>query len=166
MSVFNLIKSRVSILDVVNEYTTLKKAGTYWKSRCPFHHEKTGSFTVSPHKDIFYCFGCHAGGDVISFIAKVENCSQHEAVQFLADRYNIELPEQEAYEQHAQQKKQYFDICQAVAEWCHEQLLKSAEAQKYVKQRQITQAMIEQFSVGFFPGGLRSIRQLLSHMKN
>src|SRR3990167_159219 len=120
MSVFNLIKSRVSIFDVVNEYTTLRKAGNYWKSRCPFHHEKTASFSVSPHKDIFYCFGCHAGGDVISFIAKIENCSQHEAVQFLADRYTIELPEDtEQFEKIAQQKQQHFDIYKAAAAWCH-----------------------------------------------
>jgi len=70
MNVFSYIKARVPILDVVNEYARLKKAGLYWKGTCPFHSEKTASFTVSPHKEIYYCFGCHAGGDVISFIAK------------------------------------------------------------------------------------------------
>ncbi len=167
MSVFNLIKSRVSIFDVVNEYTTLKKAGNYWKSRCPFHHEKTGSFTVSPHKDIFYCFGCHEGGDVISFIAKIENCGQHEAVQFLADRYNIELPKESAhFEQDARQKKQHFDICKTVANWCNQQLTKYPKVLKYLQQRNVDSALIKHFTIGYFPGGLSSIKQLLTAVKN
>ncbi len=167
MSVFNLIKSRVSIFDVVNEYTTLRKAGNYWKSRCPFHHEKTASFSVSPHKDIFYCFGCHAGGDVISFIAKIENCSQHEAVQFLADRYGIELPKEssEGFEHSAQQKKLHFDICHMVADWCNQQLKKQPKVLKYLQNRNIDEALIEQFSIGYFPGGLGSIKQLLTAAK-
>jgi DNA primase len=167
MSVFNLIKSRVSIFDVVNEYTTLKKAGNYWKSRCPFHHEKTASFTVSPHKGIFYCFGCQEGGDVIAFIAKIENCSQHEAVQFLADRYTIELPEDtEQFEKIAQQKQQHFDIYKAAAAWCHQQLAKYPSVLKYLHQRAIDQSLIDQFMIGYFPGGLSSIKQLLAGVKN
>jgi len=74
MNIFSFIKERVAILDVVNEYVTLKRAGGYHKGTCPFHHEKTASFTVSPDKHIFYCFGCHLSGDVISFIARIENC--------------------------------------------------------------------------------------------
>ncbi len=167
MSVFNLIKSRVSIFDVVNEYTTLKKAGNYWKSRCPFHHEKTASFTVSPHKDIFYCFGCHEGGDVISFIAKIENCGQHEAVQFLADRYNIELPKDSGhFEQNAHQKQQHFDICKVVASWCNLQLTKHPKALKYLQKRNVDQPLIDHFTIGYFPGGLSSIKQLLTAVKN
>ena len=87
MNLFSYIKQRLPILDVVSEYATLKKAGLYWKGCCPFHHERTASFTVSPHKEIFYCFGCHAGGDVISFIAKVEHCSPLEAARHLVERY-------------------------------------------------------------------------------
>lgn len=162
MNVFNLIKSRVSIFDVVNEYTTLRKAGNYWKSRCPFHHEKTASFSVSPHKDIFYCFGCHAGGDVITFIAKIENCNQHEAVEFLAERYGIELPkESERTEQSAQQKKLHFDICKIVADWCHSQLKKQPKVLNYLKNRHIDAATIDQYAIGYFPGGLKAIKQLL-----
>ncbi len=163
MSVFNLIKARVSIFDVINEYTTLKKAGAYWKSRCPFHHEKTGSFTVSPHKEIFYCFGCHAGGDVISFIAKIENCSQHEAVQFLADRYNIELPKDIEYNTHStQEKKHYFDICKMVAQWCHLQLQKNSTILSYLKTRSISPEMIKLFEVGYFPGGSKALNSLIA----
>ena len=89
MNIFAHIKSKLSILEVINSYTTLKKAGLYWKGHCPFHSEKTASFTVSPHKDIFYCFGCHTSGDLVSFISQIENCSPLEAAQFLAHRYNI-----------------------------------------------------------------------------
>jgi len=162
MSVFNLIKSRVSIFDVVNEYTTLRKAGNYWKSRCPFHHEKTASFSVSPHKDIFYCFGCHAGGDVITFISKIENCNQHEAVEFLAERYGIELPKNsERTEQSAQQKKLHFDICKVVAEWCHTHLKKQPKVLNYLKKRNIDESVIDEYAIGYFPGGLNAIKQLL-----
>src|ERR1700751_3002870 len=95
MNIFNFIKTRVVSLDVIQEYGTLKKAGGYWKGSCPFHHEKTASFTVSPHKEIFYCFGCHAGGDVITFIQRVEQCQPIEAIQLLAQRHGIELPKTE-----------------------------------------------------------------------
>ena len=109
MNIFMFIKSRVSILDVIGAYVTLKKAGHYWKSPCPFHSEKTGSFTVSPHKEIFYCFGCHVNGDVISFISKIENCTPVEAAKFLAERYQIALPETlSTNDSTDQQKKHYF----------------------------------------------------------
>ena len=105
MNIFSCIKQRLSILDVVGEYVTLKKAGLYHKGCCPFHHEKTASFTVSPHKEIFYCFGCHVGGDVISFISHVENCTQLEAAKLLAERYQLELPQDLTLESQAPDKK-------------------------------------------------------------
>src|SRR5690348_10460689 len=125
MNLFSFIKERVSILDVTNEYVTLKRAGGYYKGTCPFHHEKTASFTVSPDKAIFYCLGCHLSGDVISFIAKIENCSQKDAAQLLAERYQIELPNTIAFdatEKKTEEKNHYFFICKTVALWCQEQL--------------------------------------------
>ena len=95
MDLFNFIKQHVDILTVIGEYTSLKKTGSlYWKARCPFHHENTPSFTVSPHKNIYYCFGCHVTGDVISFIEKIENLSALEAAQHLAMRYHLEIPKE------------------------------------------------------------------------
>ncbi len=91
MTVFSIVKSRIPILDIIKGYTTLKKDKLYWKGNCPFHSEKTELFTVNPHKEIFYCFGCHQHGDVISFIAKIENYSIIEAAHFLAERYSIDL---------------------------------------------------------------------------
>src|SRR5437016_10187819 len=93
-SIFSTIKLNVSIVEVVGQYTTLKQAGLYWKGRCPFHQELTASFTISPHINIFYCFGCHLSGDVIAFVAKIENCSQLEAAQQLAQRFGIAIEDQ------------------------------------------------------------------------
>jgi len=166
MNIFTFIKSRISIVDVINEYATLRKAGGYWKARCPFHHEKTGSFTVSPHKEIFYCFGCHKSGDVISFIADVENCSQIEAAKYIADRYQIELPE-DLQSSHSQQNKNHYqDICTTVADWCHEQLKKSPSVLAYLHQRDITEQSIDYFKIGYFPSGLLAIKNLIHEMKN
>ena len=168
MNIFSFIKERVSILDVVNEYVTLKRAGGYHKGTCPFHHEKTASFTVSPDKQIFYCFGCHLSGDVISFMAKIENCSQKDAAQLLAEKYSLELPQNlsfESTEKNTDEKNHYFTICKAVALWCHEQLLKNPNAQSYFQRRGFTPQTFNYFTLGYFPSGNAAISDLLYAMK-
>src|SRR5579871_5907950 len=168
MNIFSFIKERVAILDVVNEYVTLKRAGGYHKGTCPFHHEKTASFTVSPDKHIFYCFGCHLSGDVISFIARIENCSQKDAAQLLAEKYSLELPHNfsfEATEKETEHKNHYFLICKAVATWCHQQLLKNNVAQAYFQRREFTPEMFAYFDIGYFPSGNVAINDLLYAMK-
>lgn len=166
MNVFTYLKQRVAILDVIGEYVSLKKAGLYFKGHCPFHHEKTASFTVSPHKEIFYCFGCHEGGDVITFIGKVEHCTPFEAIKHLADRYNIDIPESMLKEARSSEsnedKNRYFDLCEMVAMWCVENLKKNPSVMQYVMQRKITPESITHFSIGYFPGGLQAINRLLS----
>lgn len=167
MSPFMFIKENVQILDVVQEYTNVKRAGLYWKGHCPFHHEKTASFTVSPHKGIFYCFGCHNGGDIITFIAKAENCTPLEAVQHLAQRYNIALPEQDTriHQQETKEKEHYFTLCKLIALWCHSMLTNCPSALAYLQERGMSKAMQEQYSIGYFPGGLSGVKELLSFMK-
>lgn len=167
MNLFSYIKSKVSIIDVVNEYTNLKRAGLYYKAHCPFHHEKTASFTVSPGKEIFYCFGCHINGDVISFIAGMEHCSQLEAAKHLADRYHIEIPTElmvEEAEQEVKKRETHFHVCKAFAHWCHEQLMRQSEVLAYVQSRGINKTSINTFMMGFMPGGIKSIKLLLSAM--
>ena len=164
MNIFDFIKSQISILDVVQEYTSLKRAGVYWKGLCPFHSEKTGSFTVSPHRQIFYCFGCHASGDVIGFIAKIENFSQIEAAKFIAERGNLTIPDNVALEisQNSNtEKERYFKLCAVVAEWCQLNLSKNELAQRYLAERQITAASIKQFAIGYFPKGQPAIQSLI-----
>ncbi len=168
MNIFNFIKTRVAILDVIQEYGTLKKAGGYWKGRCPFHHEKTASFTVSPHKEIFYCFGCHEGGDVIAFIAKVEHCSPIEAAQHLADRYGIDIPETLTMETNAvtaQERNSYFELCKFVALWCYDNLRKNPSLIQYLKERGFVESNIDYFTLGYFPGGVQEIRRFVDAMK-
>lgn len=170
MNLFNFIKNNIRILDVINEYTTLKKSGgLYWKSPCPFHQEKTPSFTVSPDKEIFYCFGCHESGDVISFIAKIEKMSQFDAAQYLIEKYNLQVPD--AIKSSLNQSKQdrsdkddYFTLCKLVANWCHDQLFAYDTALNYVHSRKFNQQIITQFTLGYFPKGNLSVKNLLQQV--
>ena len=166
MNLFSYLKTRIFIMQVVSEYTTLKKAGLYWKGQCPFHTEKTASFTVSPHKEIFYCFGCHVGGDVIAFIARMEHCSQKEAAYHLIDRYQIELPAILAHDiqEYKPDNKRYFQICQGVATWAHAQLLKAEHALSYLASRGISKKTIEHFMIGYIPGGLSQIKKMTADL--
>lgn len=166
MNIFALIKSKISILEVVNEYTILKKAGTYWRATCPFHSEKTPSFTVSPHKEIFYCFGCNIGGDVITFITKAEQCTSVQAARYLAERYHIDLPDMdlENSQETMEEKERYFHLCKQIALWCHEQLKTNTIAREYLIERTISKESIEYFTIGYMPSGLRSIQNFISAM--
>lgn len=166
MSLFSYIKQNISILDVINEYVRLKKAGLYHKGCCPFHAEKTASFTVSPHKEIFYCFGCHAGGDVIAFISRIESCSQIEAAKLLIERYQLTPPEQwlNTEPQLYDKKKKYYAINQLVAQWCHELLFKSPALLRYMHDRGIDKACMELFKIGYFPEGQASVQSLIKYV--
>lgn len=87
------VLNRVEIVDVIGDYVTLTQRGANAKGLCPFHQEKTPSFTVSPSKGIFYCFGCQASGNAVRFLMMSENLAFPEAVRMLADRYGIRIPE-------------------------------------------------------------------------
>jgi len=165
MNIFSYIKTKIHILDIVSEYTKLKRAGSYWKGQCPFHSEKTASFTVSPDKGIFYCFGCHVSGDVITFIAKMEGYTPIEAVNHISTKYNIPLPEdiKKNSKEDLQEKDNYFNLCKAVSQWLHEQLKKSPHVMQYMKSRGFTNQSIDLFNIGYFPAGFRSIKSLVSH---
>ncbi len=171
MNLFNFLKSQLPILNIVSEYTTLKPAGIYFKGVCPFHSEKTPSFTVSPHKDIFYCFGCHISGDVISFIAKIENCSQIEAAKFLIERFNLKIPTEIDKEfsvslKSIDDKKKYYVLCHKFALWCHDNLNKSLIAKKYLQKRGFNKDIINKYLIGFFPSGQSEIKNLLKSLNN
>ena len=102
MSVYDEVKEEVKaandIVDVVSRYVKLKKSGRNYMGLCPFHSEKTPSFNVRPDNQFFYCFGCHAGGDVFTFISKIENMTFNESLEFLAERVNIKLPENKSFD--------------------------------------------------------------------
>lgn len=170
MNIFAFIKSRISITEVIQEYVTLKKMGLYLKGPCPFHHERTGSFTVSPHREIFYCFGCHKGGDVIAFIAEAEHCTPLEAVHYLAERYHISLPkdtfDQEKHETKTYKLKRYNELCHHFAQWCHHQLLAESnkEALDYCFKRGISLESIKHFTLGYFTDS--AMAQCLEYCRN
>jgi DNA primase len=162
MTIFEIIKQRVAILDVVRDYTALKRAGGYWKGRCPFHHEKTASFTVSPDRGIFYCFGCHVSGDVVSFIARAENLSgQRDAARLLAERHGIELPNDGiGAGPSVDEKERHFTIHELVAHWAQLQLKQYREPLAYISSRGFSPASLEKHTVGYFPRGVAPIKQL------
>lgn len=171
MSLFKFVKNNVAILEVISAYTTLKQAGHYWKGCCPFHAEKTASFTVSPNRNIFYCFGCHVGGDSISFIEKVENCSALQAAEYLIERFSLTVPEEFRAKDrhkstvHTDEKKQYWDLCAHTAVWCHNQLLRSPHIQEYLAHRGIEKNMMAHFMLGFFPSGQYALKSLVDYVK-
>ena len=170
MSIFNYVKTRLSILDIIPEYVQLKQAGGYWKGKCPFHSETDASFTVSPDKQIFYCFGCHSSGDVISFIAKIENLSQIEATQHLIEKNKIEIPEELKQNKNGtkqksiDEKEKFFNSCKAAAEWMNKKLLRNETAISYMTKRSFKKDLIKHFNIGYLPGGIRSINLFIKEM--
>ncbi|MDQ5890283.1 MAG: primase [Candidatus Dependentiae bacterium] len=166
-SLFSFIKQQVPIVQEVGRYVRLRHAGSYLKGSCPFHKETDASFTVSPDKGIFYCFGCHATGDVVSFIAKVENISPFEAAKQLIETHGLKVPEElmksaASGVKHGEEKASYFALHKYIAVWAHQQLRMHKHAYDYVLARGITEQMIDLFMIGFFPSGSRAINALLS----
>jgi len=145
------IKARIDIVDLVSEYIRLKQAGTNWRALCPFHNEKTPSFMVSRDKQIWHCFGCSEGGDIFSFIQKMEGLEFPEALRLLAQKAGVKLVSQDP--KLASQRNRLLDVCQLAARFWHQVLLESAQAESvrtYLKnQRQINQTTIEDFKLGY-----------------
>jgi len=144
------IRNRVELVDLVSEYTRLKKSGRNYVGLCPFHNEKTPSFSVSPEKNLYYCFGCQKGGDIFSFIMEKERLNFKEAVFYLAKKYNIELPETgKAYNKN----EHLYRMLLLAAKFYHE-VLKSEAAGKawdYLQSRGITEETVKDFMLGFAP---------------
>jgi len=130
-------------------------------------HKKGLIIAPKINEEIFYCFGCHASGDTIGFIARIEHCSQIEAAQHIIERYNIEVPETIAreYSQPTNSKDRYFDLCNYVAVWAHEQLIKNQVALHYIRERGFTDTTITQFMVGYFPAGNATIKNLIAYVQ-
>lgn len=166
MNIFEYVKSKVAIIDVISEYVTLKPAGRYWKGPSPFQHERVPSFTVSPHKEIYYCFSSGQGGDVISFIAAIENCTQIEAVRHLVERYKIQVPTTIEWNKSAPEdinkKTIYEKTCDFFANWCAEMLKKNPVAQQYLANRPISADCIREFNLGYCPQDEASLKNLVS----
>lgn len=149
-SIVEEIRLRNDIVDVISEYVPLKRDGKNYKSKCPFHNERTPSFKVSPDKQMFYCFGCGAGGDVFSFIMKHERMEFIDALEVLAKRGGIILPKEERKKQDGEIEKIY-DACE-FAMRTFVQNLKGEEgkrAREYLKERGINTSTQEEFQIGY-----------------
>jgi len=150
------VKARNDIVDVVSEYVTLKRAGRNHTGLCPFHSEKTPSFTVSREKQMFYCFGCHESGDVISFIMKRENKGFYEALKTLADRVGMALPQKELPTAEAagfRRRQAIHDALSRASSLYSSWLLqeRGKHALSYLQGRGLTSETIERFGLGYAP---------------
>src|SRR4051812_10142731 len=110
--VINQVIERSNIVEIISSYIPLKNAGRNFKANCPFHNEKTPSFVVNPDKQIFHCFGCGVGGNILSFVMLQERMEFPEAVRFLAEKLGVQIPEQdsEQYRKTQDVKKQFFKV--------------------------------------------------------
>lgn len=141
------------IVDVISQYVRLKRSGRNYFGLCPFHNEKSPSFSVSPEKQIFHCFGCGVGGNVFTFLTKIEGINFVEAVQLLAERANIQLPTLENNMDSAKEalKAKVYKVNEFTANYYHENLYKpeSKIAQEYVKKRKLSNETLKSFQIGF-----------------
>ena len=156
------IRSRVDIVEIVGQFVNLKRAGEHWKGLCPFHSEKTPSFTVNPKRGIFHCFGCGVGGDAFGFLMRQDRLAFPEAVRALAQRSGVELPTQRTPE--AEGKLEGLRRVMALAnQFYTEQLWSSdgAKARAYIQGRGVDLEVARRFGLGYAPEGWNA---LLSHM--
>ena len=148
------VRSRNDIVDVISGYVRLTKKGSTYFGLCPFHNEKTGSFSVSPNKQMYYCFGCGAGGNVFTFLMQYENFSFPEAMEALAERAGIELPKQEMSAQakkEADKRQILLEINKAAGKYYY-MLLRSEhgkQAYEYFKKRELSDATMQKFGLGY-----------------
>ena len=149
------IKNSNDIVDIISQYVTLKRSGRNFFGLCPFHKEKTPSFSVSPDKQIFHCFGCGAGGNVIHFTSKIENVDFKESLEILAERAGITLPtiDNGIDSKKQQLKEKVYEINKEAAIYYHETLYKeiSKPAQEYVKKRKLDNKTLKDYCIGYAP---------------
>lgn len=158
------LRMRCDIEQIISSYVPLRRRGKNLVGLCPFHNEKTPSFTVYPETESFYCFGCAAGGEVISFIRRIENLDYVEAVRFLCERAGMNMPEDGYDSSMAQKRKRMYEINREAARFFHETLF-SPEGKAgldYYKSRGYSKKTLVRFGMGYAPNDWR---KLLFHMK-
>ena len=147
------VRQTNDIVDIISQYVHLKRSGRNFFGLCPFHNEKSPSFSVSPDKQIFHCFGCGVGGNVFTFLTKIEGISFVEAVQTLAERSNIQLPTLTNNVDSAREelKAKVFKVNEFTAQYYHENLYnpESKIAQEYIKKRRLSNETLKSFRLGF-----------------
>jgi DNA primase len=151
------LKRQADIVRVVQDYVQLKKKGANWMACCPFHKEKTPSFSVSPAKEIFYCFGCHKGGSVFTFVMEMERVSFPDAIRLVAEKTGVPLPkliDDSRYEARRNEAEEVIELNRWALEWWEQQLESSREAgiaRDYLLRREITDETRKTFRLGYAP---------------
>ena len=164
-SIIEDLKYRSEICDVISSYVALKRAGNNMNGLCPFHSERTPSFTVFPATQSFYCFGCGAGGDVISFIMRTENLDYRAALELLAKRSGITLPDDDVREEGGVSRKRILEMNVCAARFFRDRLYDErtgAAARAYIEQRQLPPAIVRRFGLGYAPD---SFHDLCDHLR-
>src|SRR5262252_2898699 len=169
-SVAERVKQQADIVRVVGEYVRLKKTGKDFSGLCPFHQEKTPSFTVSPIKQIFYCFGCHKGGDVFNFVMDIEKCEFPEAVKLVAEKCGISIPRPKERSgegrRETQQRAVLVEMHREAQTFFVKQLegtLEGKAARAYLEDRGLDKDAVSRFGIGYAPsGGDALLRQFKS----
>lgn len=165
--VIDEIRSRLDILDVVQSRVVLKKKGANYWGCCPFHNEKTPSFSVNVQKGIYKCFGCGEGGDAISFLMKINNQSFNDVIKDLAEQFNIELPSSKGdSKQYSEDKQQVKNLLEKTCDYYHNNLFTLPEAKSaidYLNKRGITKEIIDEYKIGYSQKGYTDLQ---NHFKS
>ncbi|MFC2165015.1 DNA primase [Acidobacteriota bacterium] len=153
MEVIDQIKHTASIVEIASQYTTMRLRGKKHVGLCPFHSEKTPSFTVDEEKQLFHCFGCGTGGDIFTLVMEKENLSFLEALRYLAEKYNIQLPEKKSFSPQMQKlEERLYKISEDALAYFRRNLFKTQEGEKaleYLHKRKITDETIQQLKIGY-----------------
>ena len=151
--------ARNPIEEVVGQYVQLKRSGSNLFGLCPFHGEKTASFSVAPDKGIYYCFGCHKGGGAINFMMELEGLSYPDAVRNLAQRVGMEVPEDEQYQSRYRSQERLWALMKEAGRFFNEQLYAPAgkECMDYIQKRGLTKAIVTKFGIGFAPNSWNAL---------
>jgi DNA primase len=163
------LKRQADIVRVIQDYVQLKKKGANWMACCPFHKEKTPSFSVSPAKEIFYCFGCHKGGSVFNFVMEIERVAFPEAIKIVADKVGMPLPklvDDSRFEARRQEADQVIQLNSWAMEWWQQQLESGSEGQiarDYLKKRELTEETQKTFRLGYAPDSWDALSSFLRH---
>ncbi len=163
------LKRQADIVRVIQDYVQLKKKGANWMACCPFHKEKTPSFSVSPTKEIFYCFGCHKGGNVFSFIKEIEGVGFGEAIKIVADKVGMPLPKMVEDERFAIKRQESDEVIQLnnwALEFWSQQLDNNGDARiarDYLERREITEETKKTFRLGYSPDSWDALTTYLKH---
>ena len=152
------------IVDVVSDYVKIKRKGKDYFGLCPFHNEKTPSFSVVPSKQIYYCFGCGKGGNVLNFISSIENVEYIDAIRMMADRAAVALPESNdrGERERSGYIKKLIEINTEAARFFHAKLNENQDALTYLKNRKIKDSIITRFGLGYAPDSWDSLLKYLT----